>query len=132
MARKAVFSRKAENLIMLVEDDKVVAKLLSHLLTQRGYEVIVSSDGREAIESLDTKVIPTLVLLDIILPCADGFEVLSQLRSRKNWNKVPVIMLTSKTQEFNVVRAFESGANDYVTKPFQIGELIVRINRLLN
>jgi len=123
---------KADNLIMLVEDDKVVAKLLSHTLSQRGFKVKIAADGRQAIENLDDRQLPKLVLLDIILPCADGFEVLSQIRSRKSWKKIPIIMLTSKTQEFNVVRAFESGANDYVTKPFQLGELMVRINRLLN
>ncbi len=123
---------KADNLIMLVEDDKIVARLLSHTLMQRGFNVDVATNGRQAIDNLDTNQLPNLVLLDIILPLADGFEVLTQIRSRKGWKKVPIIMLTSKTQELNVVRAFESGANDYVTKPFQLGELMVRINRLLN
>lgn len=123
---------KADNLIMLVEDDKIVARLLSHTLMQRGFNVDVATNGRQAIDNLDTNQLPKLVLLDIILPLADGFEVLTQIRSRKGWKKVPIIMLTSKTQELNVVRAFESGANDYVTKPFQLGELMVRINRLLN
>lgn len=132
MARKASVSRKADNLIMLVEDDRVVAKLLCHLLEQRGFQVEVAKDGREAVEVIDNGRVPTLVLLDIILPCLDGFAVLSEIRSRKPWKDVPIIMLTSKTQEFNVVRAFEGGANDYVTKPFQVGELIVRINRLLS
>lgn len=132
MARKALTSRNQDNLIMLVEDDRVIAKLLSHMLEQRGFEVAVASDGREAVEVIDNGRVPLLVLLDIILPCLDGFAILSEIRSRKPWKNVPIIMLTSKTQEFNVVRAFEGGANDYVTKPFQIGELIVRINRLLS
>ncbi|MEP6902758.1 MAG: response regulator [Actinomycetota bacterium] len=132
MAQKFVSAHKADNLIMLVEDDKIVARLLSHTLMQRGFHVDVSTDGRQAIENLDNNQLPNLVLLDIILPLADGFEVLNQIRSRKGWKKIPIIMLTSKTQELNVIRAFESGANDYVTKPFQLGELMVRINRLLN
>jgi len=132
MTQNTVAARKSDNLIMLVEDDRMVAKLLTHTLSQRGFSVKVAADGRQAIENLDNSQLPKLVLLDIILPCADGFEVLSQIRSRKGWKKVPIIMLTSKTQEFNVIRAFESGANDYVTKPFQLGELMVRINRLLN
>lgn len=132
MTRNSVFDNKASNLIMLVEDDKIVAKLLSHTLTQRGFNVNVATNGRQAIENLDNDQLPKLVLLDIILPFADGFEVLAEIRSRKGWKKIPIIMLTSKTQENNVVRAFESGANDYVTKPFQLGELMVRINRLLN
>jgi DNA-binding response OmpR family regulator len=117
---------------MLVEDDRIVARLLTHTLTQRGFNVDISTDGRQAIENLDDDQLPDLVLLDIILPLADGFEVLNEIRSRHGWKKVPIIMLTSKTQEMNVVRAFESGADDYVTKPFQLGELMVRINRLLN
>lgn len=117
---------------MVVEDDKIVAKLLSHTLTHRGFDVEVAGDGRQAIENLDGEEIPKLVLLDIILPFADGFEVLTQIRARKGWKKVPIIMLTSKTQETSVVRAFEGGANDYLTKPFQLGELMVRINRFLN
>lgn len=132
MARKAAAESPADNLIMVVEDDRVVSRLLSHLLTQRGYEVTLAEDGRSAIEHLQNGRKPRLVLLDIILPCADGFEVLTEMRAQSEWNQVPIIMLTSKTQEMNVVRAFESGANDYVTKPFQLGELIVRINRLLN
>lgn len=132
MARKAAALAKARNLIMLVEDDRVVAGLLSHLLRQRGFDVEISDDGRKAIDYLQNDATPCLVLLDIILPCADGFEVLNEIRAKKGWSKVPIIMLTSKTQEQNVVRAFESGADDYVTKPFQIGELMVRINRLLN
>jgi DNA-binding response OmpR family regulator len=132
MTKTSVSAYKADNLIMLVEDDKIVARLLSHTLTQRGFNVDVAINGRQAIDNLDNDLLPNLVLLDIILPLADGFEVLTQIRSRQGWNKIPIIMLSSKTQEFNVVRAFESGADDYVTKPFQLGELMVRINRLLN
>lgn len=132
MAQNAVSAYRADNSIMLVEDDKVVAKLLTHILTQHGFRVEIAADGRQAIKNLDDEKLPKLVLLDIILPFADGFEVLSQIRSRKGWEKVPIIMLTSKTQELSVVRAFEGGANDYLTKPFQVGELMVRINRFLN
>jgi DNA-binding response OmpR family regulator len=65
------------------------------------------------------------------MPFADGFEVLSQLRANENWKKVPVIMLTSKSSEESIVRAFESGADDYVTKPFKPAELMLRMDRLL-
>lgn len=122
---------ETENSIMLIEDDRIVAKLLRSLLVQRGFSVNIAMNGRQAIENLDSKQPPSLILLDIMLPFADGFEVLSKIRSRKGWEKVPIIMLTSKTQEFNVVRAFEGGADDYMTKPFQPGELMVRINRFL-
>ncbi|MCD9188970.1 MAG: response regulator [Pyrinomonadaceae bacterium] len=122
---------KFNNSVMIVEDDRIVARLLSHTLSQRGFDVQVADNGRQAIESLDQIRPADLVLLDIMLPYADGFEVLSQIRARKGWENVPIIMLTSKTQEPTVVRAFENGADDYVTKPFQLGELMVRINRLM-
>lgn len=122
---------KFNNSVMIVEDDRIVARLLSHTLSQRGFDVQVADNGRSAIESLDQIQPADLVLLDIMLPYADGFEVLSQIRARKGWENVPIIMLTSKTQEPVVVRAFENGVDDYVTKPFQLGELMVRINRLM-
>lgn len=131
MTNEKPVSDKVNSSVMIVEDDRIVAKLLSHTLTQRGFSVQVADDGRQAIENLDQIRPADLVLLDIMLPYADGFEVLSQIRRRKGWEKVPIIMLTSKTQEPIVVRAFEGGADDYVTKPFQLGELMVRINRLM-
>lgn len=117
--------------VLVVEDDRVIARLLSHWLKQRGYKVKVFSNGRQAIENLETGEPPRLVFLDIIMPYADGFEVLSQLRAHKSWKKVPVIMLSSKSSEANIVRAFEAGADDYVTKPFKPAELMVRMNRLM-
>ena len=131
MTENTSVPNKFNNSVMIVEDDRIVAKLLSHTLTQRGFDVQIADNGRQAIENLDQIRPADLVLLDIMLPFADGFEVLSQIRSRQSWQKVPIIMLTSKTQEPNVVRAFEGGADDYMTKPFQLGELMVRINRLM-
>jgi DNA-binding response OmpR family regulator len=117
--------------IFIVEDDVIIAKLLKHTLNRRGFQVIIAENGQDAIENLENTEPPNLILLDIILPYFDGFEVLKKIRQRKDWNKVPIVMLTSKTQETSVVRAFDYGADDYVTKPFQIEELIVRINRLM-
>jgi DNA-binding response OmpR family regulator len=124
---KMPFNKK--NSIFIVEDDQIVAKLLKHTLTRRGYLVEVAHSGREAIEKLD-ELPPNLILLDIILPHFDGFEILKKIRAKNEWSEVPTIMLTSKTQELNVVRAFDCGANDYVTKPFQMEELVARIRRL--
>jgi DNA-binding response OmpR family regulator len=116
---------------LIVEDDRVIARLLSYWLKQRGFKPRVLHDGKQAIENLKTGELPLVVLLDIIMPFADGFEVLSQLRANENWKKVPVIMLTSKSSEASIVRAFESGADDYVTKPFKPAELMLRMDRLL-
>lgn len=117
--------------VMIVEDDQTIARLLSHTLSHRGFSVKVASNGRDAVEAIETVEPPNLILLDLILPFADGFELLKKIRSTPNWEKIPIIMLTSKTQENSVVRAFDSGVDDYITKPFQIEELMVRVRRVL-
>ncbi|MGB7203810.1 MAG: response regulator [Pyrinomonadaceae bacterium] len=124
-------SPSKSNSVLVIEDDRVISRLLTHWLKKRGFDVKVLNNGRQAVDNLATGEPPRLVFLDIIMPYADGFEVLSQIRAHKSWKKVPVIMLTSKSSEANIVRAFEAGADDYVTKPFKPGELMVRMNRLL-
>jgi two-component system, OmpR family, alkaline phosphatase synthesis response regulator PhoP len=119
------------NSVMVVEDDQVVSKLLNRVLLNRGFSVKLAQNGREAIEHLENNLPPDLILLDIILPFIDGIEVLGKIRATPNWEKVPIVMLTSKTQEQTVVRAFRAGADDYVTKPFQIEELMIRVKRLM-
>ena len=119
------------NSVLIVEDDRVVARLLNHWLKQRGFKVEIFNNGRQAIDNLETGDPPLLVFLDIIMPYADGFEVLTHMRAHKSWKRVPVIILSSKSSEASIVRAFEAGADDYLTKPFKPGELMVRMNRLL-
>ena len=122
-----------KNRVLVVEDDPTIARLLRHWLTQRGYEVEILPNGRIAIDRLSAdEDMPQMVFLDIMMPFADGFEVLTNIRSRNTWQKVPVIMVTSKSSEATIVKAFEAGANDYVTKPFRPNELMMRMNRLLS
>ena len=130
MAKKSA-SSKTNNSVMIIDDDLLIGRLLTHWLMQRGFEVEIAKNGRQALECLETNEPPRLILLDIMMPFADGFEVLAEIRARKEWKKVPIIMLTSKSNETSVVRAFEAGADDYVTKPFKPAELMVRMNRLL-
>jgi DNA-binding response OmpR family regulator len=73
---------------------------------------------------------PALILLDVMLPYLDGFELIRKIRRRESWSHVPIIMLTAKSQEQNIVRALDDGANDYVVKPFRPRELMARIRRL--
>lgn len=122
---------RANNSVMIVDDDILIARLLSHWLLQRGFNVEIVENGRQAIEFLETGAPPRLVILDIMMPFADGFEVLMQIRARKNWKKIPVVILSSKSNESSVLRAFEAGADDYVTKPFKLAELMVRMSRLM-
>jgi CheY-like chemotaxis protein len=124
-------SPQSNGVILLVEDDRIVANLLNHLLVRSGFKVRVVKNGREAIDYLESEKPSDMVLLDIMLPLADGFEVLAKMRSHKDWEKVPAIMLTSKAQDFNIKRAFEYGANDYLTKPFKPKDVLQKISHLL-
>ena len=117
--------------VLVVEDDPIVSGLLEHSLTRRGFAVHVAPDGRQALEFLASKAPPQLVLLDVMLPYVDGFELIGQMRAKDGWTSVPIIMLTSKAQEQSIVRALEAGANDYVVKPFRPDELVARIRRLI-
>ena len=116
---------------VVVDDDQVIVMLLQHLLSRRGFEVQVATDGRQAADLLKTlPATPTLVLLDVMLPYFDGFELIKMIREHPTWSSVPIIMLTSKSQELNIVRALDHGANDYIVKPFRPEELLARIRRL--
>jgi DNA-binding response OmpR family regulator len=116
--------------VLIVEDDRVIVTLLRHMLERRGYVVETVADGRAAIERVAAHP-PGLVLLDVMLPFVDGFEVINHIRQTETWADVPVVMLTAKAQERNVVRALDAGANDYVVKPFKPEELAARVRRLL-
>ncbi len=116
--------------VMVVEDNGIIVTMLRHLLERRGYRVETAVDGRQAVARLNGEP-PGLVLLDLMLPYKDGFEVIKQMRATPGWEEVPVIMLTAKAQERNVVRALDAGANDYVVKPFKLEELAARVRRFL-
>lgn len=125
----------AASTIWLIEDEEDVAFLLRFLLERSGYNVERAEDGRQAMArielSADSDKVPDLVLLDIMLPYHDGLEILARLRAQPEWENVPVIMLTAKSREADIVRALEVGADDYVTKPFQPDELLARLRRFL-
>ena len=117
--------------VVVVEDDQIIATMLEHLLTRRGFKVEMASDGRQATQYIDrAESAPVLVLLDIMLPYVDGFELITKIRQHATWRDVPIIMLTAKSQEHHIVRALDHGANDYVVKPFRPGELMARVRRV--
>ena len=116
--------------ILLVEDDEHIGFILRFLLERNGFAVDQATDGRQALERLRLAP-PDLVLMDIMLPYHDGLEVLSQLRRLPAWDTLPVLMLTAKAREADIVRALDLGAVDYVTKPFQPEEVLARVRRLL-
>lgn len=116
--------------VLVVEDNNEIAYLVQFLLEREGFRVELARDGRAAEQQIATMPLPRLVLLDVMLPYVDGFQLLAQIRGRKEWTGVPVLMLTAKSQESEIVRALEAGANDYVVKPFQPNELLARVRRL--
>ena len=117
--------------ILVAEDDPNSRKLLDFRLKSVGHEVIFAVDGGEALEMV-TKEKPELVLLDIIMPVMNGFQVLRKLKSQEETKNIPVIMLTSKAQEKDIVSGLEVGAVDYITKPFSFAELNARVNHALS
>jgi DNA-binding response OmpR family regulator len=115
--------------LLIVEDDEHMAYLLGYLAEKERFAVERIGDGRKALERIDRGDAADLVLLDVMLPYTDGFELLERLRSHESWKKTPVIILTSRTREHDAVRALSLGADDYLTKPFSPAELVARIRR---
>jgi DNA-binding response OmpR family regulator len=109
--------------ILLIEDDRRMRRAVALSLGQQGYEVIEAADGADGIRLLSERQ-PELVLLDVMLPGADGFEVCRQIRGESD---VPIVFLTARTNTIDVVVGLESGADDYLTKPFDVHELAARI-----
>lgn len=119
-------------LVLVVEDDDHIAQVLRFMLERQGYRVTHLADGRAASEYVAaSSEIPDLVLMDVMLPHLDGFEIVALARARAAWSAVPILMLTAKNTERDTVRALDAGANDFVSKPFQPNELLARVRRLL-
>jgi len=121
----------AQGTALIAEDDEQLAYILRFILEREGFEVQAAPDGRTAKELIATLQPPAIVILDVMLPHVDGYELLAQVRAKANWKGVPVIMLTARSQEQDIVRGLEAGANDYMVKPFKPEELRARIRRLL-
>ncbi len=118
--------------ILIIEDDEHIGQILTFILQRQGYQTSLAADGlaaRHAIESAAAP--PDLVLLDVMLPFTDGFELVRLIRARGGWDDVPVVMLTAKHTEQDIVRALDEGASDYIVKPFQPNELLARVRRYL-
>lgn len=117
--------------IMIVEDDEHIAQLLVFIFQREGFKTILVRDGQAAVQMVEHNAAPALVMLDVMLPYYDGFHLLKKVRAQPGWEQVPIIMLTAKSQENDIVRALDAGANDYVVKPFNPGELLARVRRFL-
>ena len=114
---------------LVVEDHEHIAFLLEQMLLREGFDVHMASDGKQAAEYVERRDPVGIVVLDVMLPYRDGFEVLQLIRENADWARVPVVMLSARSQEGDIVRALNAGANDYVCKPYKPAELLARVNR---
>jgi DNA-binding response OmpR family regulator len=116
--------------VLIVEDDKNIAKLVHYNLEKAGYACLVAYDGLQALELLDKEKVDVIVL-DIMLPTVDGLEVCKRIKQNPKRSYIPIIMLTAKGEEVDRIVGFELGADDYVVKPFSPRELVLRIKSIL-
>ena len=116
--------------ILVVEDDRNISDLIRMYLEKEGFDVRIAYDGGKAVEEYDRQA-PDMVLLDIMLPGEDGITILRRLRAAPDTAKIPVILLTAKNTEYDKVVGLDTGADDYIPKPFGMMELIARIRAVL-
>lgn len=116
--------------ILIIDDEQHIVELLKYNLETNGYKVYFSLNGKEGLSiAFDKK--PDLILLDIMLPEMDGYDVCKELRKNKETKAIPVIMLTAKSEELDKILGLELGADDYITKPFSVRELLARVKAVL-
>jgi two-component system, OmpR family, phosphate regulon response regulator PhoB len=116
--------------VLVVEDEAALADLLKYNLEKEGYRVSVANDGEEALVVADESA-PDLVVLDWMLPKAPGIEVCRRLRARQDTRNTPIVMLTARTEETDRIRGLDVGADDYLTKPFSMNELLARLRAVM-
>ncbi|MDR0615461.1 MAG: response regulator transcription factor [Synergistaceae bacterium] len=117
--------------ILIVEDEESLARMIAEALSRQGYECGLAFDGDAALNAV-SELSPDLVILDVMLPRLDGFEVARRIKSGRESRAIPIIMLTARDAEEDVLAGFEAGASDYVRKPFSIAELSARVRSVLN
>lgn len=118
--------KQPEQLILIVDDNPQNLQFLGKFLTENDYSLCVAQSGQEALEFVKTKM-PDLILLDVMMPGMDGYEVCRHLKAQQIFKHIPVIFLTAKTDSEDIVKGFEVGGVDYVTKPFNSVELLARV-----
>lgn len=116
--------------ILVIEDDKHISKLVKYNLEKAGYDATVTATGEEAFEVLDKEQID-LIILDIMLPKMDGFEVCRSIKQESKFKNIPIVILTAKGEEVDRIVGLELGADDYIVKPFSPRELVLRVKAIL-
>jgi two-component system alkaline phosphatase synthesis response regulator PhoP/two-component system response regulator VicR len=117
--------------ILVVDDERHIVRLIQVNLERAGYKVLSAYDGPEALKKIDSEK-PDMIVLDVMMPRMDGFEVLKRLKAKPETNELPVIMLTAKAQDADVFRGWSSGVSAYLTKPFNPIELITFVRRIFS
>jgi two-component system, OmpR family, alkaline phosphatase synthesis response regulator PhoP len=117
--------------ILAVDDERHIVRLVEVNLARAGYQVVTAFDGREALQKVGSEN-PDLIVLDVMMPYMDGFEVLRNLKANPETRDIPVIMLTAKAQDADVFRGWQSGVDCYLTKPFNPMELLTFVKRIFD
>lgn len=118
-------------LIMLVDDSPANLELILEILENNGYGTLIATSGKQALQQLE-KVIPDLILLDLMMPNMDGFEVCQALKHSDRWREIPVIFVTASHEDDHIIKAFEKGAEDYIMKPYKYAEVLARVKTHLH
>lgn len=116
--------------VLIVDDEPNIVLSLKFLISQQGYEVRTAASGEEALQELK-QAVPDLILLDVMMPKPDGFEVCQKIRATPEWKDIPIIMLTAKGRDVERQKGLAMGADDYVTKPFATHELVTKVRAML-
>ncbi len=121
---------KMSKKVLVVDDEPSILLSLEFLMKQEGFEVHTAADGDEALQSIQDE-LPDLILLDVMMPKRDGFEVCQILRANPEWKETKIIMLTAKGREVDQEKGLALGADDYITKPFATQELVKKVRTVL-
>ncbi len=116
--------------VLIVDDEPNIVLSLKFLISQQGYEVRTAYSGEEALQALSER-LPDLILLDVMMPKPDGYQVCQKIRATPEWKDIPVIMLTAKRRDLERQKGYVMGADDYITKPFATHELVSKVRAML-
>lgn len=117
--------------ILVIDDDEIIQNVLEKVLVKEGYKVEVAQNGKEGLSKLDLMRYD-LVITDLMMPYANGFEIISKLKQHPNTSDAAIIVVSSITHEASVMDSFKLGVDEYIRKPIMVGEFLLRVNKLLN
>ncbi|OWW18193.1 response regulator transcription factor [Noviherbaspirillum denitrificans] len=116
--------------ILIADDEPNIVASLEFLMKREGFEVMLAGNGIEAIQAMESK-IPDLILLDVMMPGKDGYDVCRQIRATAAWHQMKIVMLSAKSRDSEIAKGLALGADAYITKPFSSKELVQRVRQLL-